>query len=166
MTTGGVFLGLAAVCFLSVLAAEPSDRRVRLTVATLVCFGFGLTYLVRALRTSAQLSYQAPMDALPPAERLQRLKKVALVGVPALLALAVWTDWSLYRLYRGQVGEVRVWAPVALMDDLLGPWLTAVAVPALSILVAVSLRAQWVRAKRDMEKHGAGPDGLPPPASQ
>ena len=165
MTTGCVFLGLAAVCFLSVLGAEPGERRNRLRIATLVLLGFGLTFLVRAVRTSARLSYQAPMDALPPGERLQRFKKLALVGGPAWLVLAVWTDWNLYRLHTGQVGEVRVWAPVVLMDDLLGPWPTAVFVPALGILVAASLRAQWLRAKRELEDHGTDPTGQAPPAS-
>jgi hypothetical protein len=72
-----------------------------------------------------------PIDKLPPAKRAAVRLRLMLIITLALMPAEAFTLYDLMRLESREVESVRVWAPIALLYELLGFWPAVLFVPAL-----------------------------------
>jgi hypothetical protein len=91
---------------------------------------------------------EVPIDQLPPEKRAAARLRLMLIISLAFIPAEAFTLYDLLRLESHEVESVRVWAPIALLYELLGFWPAVLLIPSLwgiiigLLMLRVRLRQQ------------------------
>lgn len=137
------FIAALLVCLLFFHEKSQTMWWAVLIVAALVAFlGF------RNFRDASAMDprrVEFDLDPDTPLEEQIRYYQIRLIGAPLImLPLTAWVAYDMERLSSGEVEQVRVWAPVALLYDLFGYWGAVLVFPLFALATVV---LTWSRLK-------------------
>ncbi|MBK8562476.1 MAG: hypothetical protein IPN76_03800 [Saprospiraceae bacterium] len=78
---------------------------------------------------------EKPAETATVADHIAFHKKLIFIGGSILLFLSIWIIHDLNKLESGEIESVRIWAPIAMLYEILGYWAAVLIMPALCLFV-------------------------------